>query len=64
MGRRRWEALGRSCNGDACPSPASQASISGIANPAFNRDRGPVWAISVRLHIELGKDSFSANGKH
>ena len=35
-----------------------------IANPAFNRDRGPVWATSIRLHIELGKNSFSASGKH
>ena len=30
-----------------------------VANPAFNRDRGPVWVSSVRLHLELGKDTFS-----
>ncbi len=26
-----------------------------IANPAYNQDRGPVWAASIRLHIEVGK---------
>jgi high affinity Mn2+ porin len=26
-----------------------------IANPAYNHDRGPVWACSLRLHMEYGK---------
>jgi high affinity Mn2+ porin len=26
-----------------------------ITNPAYNRDRGPVWAMSLRLHMEYGK---------
>jgi high affinity Mn2+ porin len=26
-----------------------------ITNPAYNRDRGPVWALSLRLHMEFGK---------
>lgn len=26
-----------------------------IWNPAYNRDRGPVWAGSLRLHVEFGK---------
>jgi len=26
-----------------------------IVNPAFNQDRGPVWAPSLRLHVELSK---------
>jgi carbohydrate-selective porin OprB len=26
-----------------------------ITNPAYNRDRGPVWAGSLRLHVEWGK---------
>lgn len=25
-----------------------------VANPAFNRDRGPLWVASLRLHIEAG----------
>jgi carbohydrate-selective porin OprB len=25
-----------------------------INNPAYNRDRGPVWVSSLRLHIEKG----------
>jgi high affinity Mn2+ porin len=29
-----------------------------VKNPAFNHDRGPVWISSIRLHLELGKDSF------
>ncbi len=26
-----------------------------IANPAYNQDRGPLWALSLRLHIEIGR---------
>jgi high affinity Mn2+ porin len=26
-----------------------------VTNPAFNRDRGPVWVSSLRLHLEYGK---------
>ncbi|MDQ1471330.1 MAG: hypothetical protein QOJ99_2810 [Bryobacterales bacterium] len=26
-----------------------------VSNPAYNRDRGPVWIPSVRLHMEFGK---------
>lgn len=26
-----------------------------IANPAYNRDRGPVWAPSLRLHVTAGR---------
>jgi len=26
-----------------------------ITNPAYNRDRGPVWVGSLRLHMEFGK---------
>jgi high affinity Mn2+ porin len=29
-----------------------------IENPAFNHDRGPVWAWSIRLHLELSKETF------
>jgi len=25
-----------------------------VANPAYNRDRGPVWIESIRLHMEFG----------
>jgi high affinity Mn2+ porin len=30
-----------------------------VANPAFNQDRGPLWISSLRLHLELSKDSFA-----
>ena len=30
-----------------------------VANPAYNQDRGPVWIYSLRLHLELGKDTFA-----
>ncbi len=30
-----------------------------VVNPAYNQDRGPVWIGSVRVHIELSKDSFT-----
>jgi high affinity Mn2+ porin len=26
-----------------------------INNPAYNHDRGPLWALSLRLHVEAGK---------
>ena len=26
-----------------------------ITNPAYNRDRGPVWVATLRLHMEYGK---------
>jgi carbohydrate-selective porin OprB len=26
-----------------------------VENPAYNRDRGPVWIGSLRLHVEAGK---------
>jgi high affinity Mn2+ porin len=26
-----------------------------ITNPAYNRDRGPVWVLSLRLHTEFGR---------
>ena len=29
-----------------------------ITNPAFNRDRGPVWVPSLRLHIEFSADGM------
>ena len=29
-----------------------------VSNPAYNRDRGPVWIPSLRLHLELGKNTF------
>ena len=33
-----------------------------VTNPAFNRDRGPVWIPTVRLHVEIGKDILSRKG--
>jgi len=29
-----------------------------VSNPAFNRDRGSVWIQTVRLHVDIGKDTF------
>ena len=34
-----------------------------VSNPAYNQDRGPVWISSIRLHLELGKNTFSGHGK-
>lgn len=35
-----------------------------VSNPAYNQDRGPVWFPSLRLHIELGKNTFAHRDKH
>jgi high affinity Mn2+ porin len=32
-----------------------------VSNPAYNRDRGPVWIPLIRLHIELGKNIFAGH---
>jgi carbohydrate-selective porin OprB len=29
-----------------------------VTNPAYNEQRGPVWIPSIRLRVELNKDSF------
>jgi len=34
-----------------------------VTNPAYNQDRGPVWISSLRLHLELGKDTFRRGRK-
>ena len=34
-----------------------------VSNPAYNRDRGPVWIPSIRLHLELGKSTFTGKAK-
>jgi high affinity Mn2+ porin len=34
-----------------------------IANPAFNRDRGPVWVPSVRLHVGFRVDKMLRRSK-
>ncbi|HME10626.1 MAG TPA: carbohydrate porin [Bryobacteraceae bacterium] len=35
-----------------------------VTNPAYNEDRGPLWISSLRLHVELGKDTFAGHPKH
>jgi high affinity Mn2+ porin len=34
-----------------------------VSNPAYNQDRGPVWIPSIRLHVELGRDTFGGHAK-
>ncbi len=34
-----------------------------VSNPAYNRDRGPVWIFSLRLHMEFGKNNFAGHAK-
>ena len=34
-----------------------------VTNPAYNEDRGPVWIYSIRLHLELGKETFAGKKK-
>jgi high affinity Mn2+ porin len=35
-----------------------------VSNPAYNQQRGPVWIPSIRLHVELGKNTFGQRDKH
>jgi high affinity Mn2+ porin len=34
-----------------------------VDNPAYNHDRGPVWIESIRLHVEIGKETFARGPK-
>jgi len=34
-----------------------------VGNPAYNRDRGPVWIPSIRLHVEMRKETLRRNKK-
>lgn len=34
-----------------------------VSNPAYNQDRGPVWIPSVRLHVEIGRNTFTQRDK-
>jgi high affinity Mn2+ porin len=35
-----------------------------VSNPAFNQDRGPLWIPSLRLHMAIGKNTFSHRAQH
>ncbi|HEV3196431.1 MAG TPA: carbohydrate porin [Bryobacteraceae bacterium] len=34
-----------------------------VSNPAYNQERGPLWIPSIRLHVEVGKNTFVKGGK-
>jgi high affinity Mn2+ porin len=40
------------------PGMFASLDLQHVSNPAYNRDRGPVWIPSLRLHLELGKNIF------
>ena len=48
-----WEAY---YNARLFPGFFATFDLQHISNPAYNRDRGPVWVPSIRLHLELSKD--------
>jgi hypothetical protein len=63
---RRWQLrYGRESISEAYysarlfPGLFTSIDLQHIANPAYNRDRGPVWVASLRLHLQFGKDVFS-----
>jgi carbohydrate-selective porin OprB len=51
-----WESY---YNARLLPGFSAAFDLQRVTNPAFNRDRGPVWISSIRLHVEFGKDIFS-----
>jgi hypothetical protein len=42
-------------SGDGTASIDAQYAV----NPAYNRDRGPVWIGSLGAHIEISRKAFS-----
>ena len=53
---RIWESY---YNARLWPGFFTTIDLQHIDNPAYNRDRGPVWVTSLRLHLELGKETFA-----
>ena len=53
---RIWESY---YNTRLFPGFFASIDVQRIVNPAFNRDRGPLWAGSLRLHVEFGKDAIA-----
>ena len=45
------------------PSMFASFDLQHVANPAYNQQRGPVWIPSIRLHFEVGKNTFKGD-KH
>lgn len=46
------------------PSFFASYDLQYVVNPAYNRDRGPVWVSSVRLRLQFGKETpASGSGK-
>ena len=45
------------------PGVFTSLDLQRVSNPAYNQDRGPVWIVSARAHIELGKDTFTGHAK-
>ena len=45
------------------PSMFASFDLQHAANPAYNQQRGPVWISSIRLHFEVGKNTFKGD-KH
>jgi len=45
------------------PSFFASFDLQHVANPAYNQQRGPVWISSIRLHFEVGKNTFKGD-KH
>ena len=35
-----------------------------VSNPAYSQQRGPLWIPSIRLHVELGKNTLGQRAKH
>jgi high affinity Mn2+ porin len=46
-----WESY---YNARLFPGFFAAIDVQHVCNPAYNRDRGPVWIESLRLHLELG----------
>jgi hypothetical protein len=64
-GRRVWlEDLPHYLLGHSLSLGLVRAVLQHVSNPAYNQQRGPVWIPSIRLHVELGKNTFGQRDKH
>jgi len=56
-----WETY---YNARICPGLFAALDLQRVVSPGYNRDRGPVWIPSLRLHVELDKGMFLRRGRN
>ena len=54
-----WESY---YNSRVLPGVYVTLDLQHLQNPGYNRDRGPLWISSLRVHLEISRNTFSKGG--